>query len=71
MIQVRKLSIGQKNQLVNKKFAEDSFFGPAQDGNNIWFISEEEVNFLEEERGFGWIKNLQLIDYVRPDWENP
>ena len=41
---VYKLTIEQKDQLVGQKWNEDVFFNPAQDADGNWFISVEEVN---------------------------
>jgi hypothetical protein len=60
-MKVGKLTIVQKNKLVNKEFAPDCFYNPIQDNNNKWIISVEE---MEQSTGeFEWVQNLPLIDY--------
>jgi hypothetical protein len=61
-MKVGKLTIVQKNKLVNKEFAPDSFYNPIQDINNKWIVSIEE---MEQSTGeFEWVQNLPLIDYI-------
>jgi hypothetical protein len=60
-MKVGKLTIVQKNKLVNKEFAPDCFYNPIQDINNKWIVSIEE---MEQSTGeFQWVQNLPLIDY--------
>lgn len=57
-----KLTIIQKNKIVNKEFVLDSFFNPIQDINGKWVISVEEIEQCTNEN-FLWVKDLPLIDY--------
>jgi hypothetical protein len=56
----------QKESLVGKTFAEDSYFNPVQDKGENWVISVEEQEFCNNEE-FLWIKSLPLIEYEAPD----
>jgi hypothetical protein len=61
---VYKLTIEQKDQLVGQKWNEDVFFNPQLDADGNWFISVEEVNGCTHENGaFEWIHELPLIAY--------
>ena len=61
---VHKLTIEQKDQLVGQKWNEDTFFNPQLDADGNWFISVEEVNGCTHENGaFEWIHELPLIPY--------
>ena len=61
-MKVHALTTEQKNLLIGKQYATDSFFNPTLDANGVWFISIEEVNqFTNTE--FMWVKELPLIDY--------
>ena len=44
MIEVGQLTIEEKDQLVGQWYAPDSFFNPVQDINDVWIISQEEMN---------------------------
>ena len=57
------LTIEQKEQLVDKEYNTDSFFGPIQDINNNWILSIEEMNLCVNP-DFIWVKELPLIEYV-------
>jgi len=61
MTKVKKLTLTQKNKLVNKEFSDDSIFNPIQDINGIWVISLEESELAEG--FFLWVKDLPEIDY--------
>lgn len=63
MIQVGLLTEQQKNELVGQQFTADSYFNPIQDINDNWIISQEEINYCDNE-DFLWIKNLPLIDFI-------
>jgi len=54
-----KLTLTQKNKLVNKEIEPDSIYNPFQDIDNNWCISIEEI----EQSKLLWIKNIPLIDY--------
>jgi hypothetical protein len=63
MIQVGLLTEQQKNELVGQQYTDDSYFNPIQDINDDWIISQEEINYCDNEN-FLWIKNLPLIDFI-------
>jgi hypothetical protein len=63
MIQVSLLTEQQKNELVGQQYTTDSYFNPIQDINDNWIISQEEINYCDNEN-FLWIKNLPLIDFI-------
>ena len=63
MIQVGLLTEQQKNELVGQEYTTDSYFNPIQDINDNWIISQEEINYCDNEN-FLWIKNLPLIDFI-------
>ena len=52
----------QKNDLVGKLYAPDSFFNPIQDNDLNWVISQEEVNQCSNPE-FTWVKDLPMIEY--------
>ena len=56
------LTIEQKDQLIGKKYNEDSYFNPIQDADDNWIISMEEMilNVYEE---FRWVRELPMIEY--------
>ena len=56
------LTIEQKDQLIGKKYNEDSYFNPIQDAVDNWIISMEEMilNVYEE---FRWVRELPMIEY--------
>jgi hypothetical protein len=56
------LTIEEKDLLVGKQYAPDSFFNPIQDINGNWIISTEEINQNTNEN-FDWLKNINLIEY--------
>jgi len=60
---VHKLTIEQKDQLVGQKWNEDTFFNPLQDADGNWFISVEEVNGCTHQGMVEWIHELPLIPY--------
>ena len=62
MIKVALLTIEQKELLIGKEFDKDSYFGPIQDNNDNWFISQTEINLCNNEEFF-WVKDLPLIEY--------
>lgn len=63
MIQMGKITEGQKNSLLNKHFIQDGFFNPVQDINGDWFISQEEMQQCDNPP-FIWVKTLGLVDFV-------
>jgi len=62
MIKVALLTIEQKDLLIGKEFDKDSYFGPIQDNNDNWVISQTEINLCNNEEFF-WVKDLPLIEY--------
>jgi hypothetical protein len=60
-----KLTIEQKDLLVGQQFAPSSYFGPVQDINGDWFISDQEVNQCINP-DFQWVKNLPAMEYTPP-----
>jgi len=62
MIEVGLLTIEQKDQLIGKWYAPDSYFNPIQDINDDWFISTQEIDQCVNE-DFMWVKDLELIPY--------
>jgi hypothetical protein len=60
---VHKLTIEQKDQLVGQKWNEDTFFNPQLDANGNWFISVEEVNGCTHQGMVEWIHELPLISH--------
>ena len=65
-----KLTIEQKDLLVGQLFAPSSYFGPVQDINGDWFISEQEVSGCVNP-DFMWVKTLPSMEYTpQPVAEN-
>ena len=65
---VRKLTIQQKNALINQTFDSIQFFNPTIDADGEWFISNEEYNYLTLVRAneigvISWWFTLPEIDY--------
>ena len=61
---VYKLTIEQKNQLVGQKWDAETYFNPVEDADGNWFITEQQINGCTHENGaFEWIHNLPLIPY--------
>lgn len=63
MIQVRLLTLEQKNLILGKSFNYSSKFNPIQDANDNWIISEEEVQQNIFSR-YDWIQSLPQIEYI-------
>lgn len=65
MIQVLRISLGQKIQLEVRriKAAVNWFFNPVLDADGIWFISVEEQAQVDNKEGIGWIDSLVLVDH--------
>lgn len=65
VIQVLRISVGQKAQLENRKLITDKnwFFNPVLDEESLWFISVEEQEQVEDKSGIGWIDSLVLVDH--------
>ena len=61
-IYVGLLTLEQKDLLVGQEFDTDSYFGPIQDANDNWIISQTEINLCINEN-FMWVKLLPLVEY--------
>jgi hypothetical protein len=70
MIEVGQLTIEEKDQLVGQWYAPDSFFNPVQDINDVWIISQEEMNNCINPE-FQWVKELPLIEYIPKPTPSP
>ena len=70
MIEVGQLTIEEKDQLVGQWYAPDSFFNPVQDINDVWIISQEEMNNCINSE-FQWVKELPLIEYIPKPTPSP
>lgn len=57
------LTVEQKDELVGKEYAPDSFFNPIQDNLDRWVISVQEMEYCTNELFF-WVKDLLLIIFV-------
>lgn len=64
------LTIEQKELLVGQLYTNDSYFNPIQDNFDNWIISTEEMNYCDN-YNFLWVKDLELIIYVRKELINP
>ena len=62
MIEVGLLTIQQKDEIVGKLYAPDSYFNPIQDIDNNWIISTQEMEYCINP-SFLWVKYLPLIEY--------
>lgn len=56
------LTIVQKDELIGKSFAPDSYFNPIQDVDDNWIISTQEMDQCVNPN-FMWVKDLELIVY--------
>jgi hypothetical protein len=61
-MEVGLLTEQQKDEIVGKMFAPDSYFNPIQDKNDNWIISIEEMNQCVNP-SYLWVKSLPLIEY--------
>ena len=61
-MEVGLLTEQQKDEIVGKMFAPDSYFNPIQDKNDNWVISIEEMNQCVNP-SYLWVKSLPLIEY--------
>jgi hypothetical protein len=62
-MKVRQLTIEQKDALVGQTYDGVQFFNPTLDANDVWFISNEEVNNCTHTGVNEWIHELPEIDY--------
>ena len=63
-MKVRQLTAEQKDALVGQTYDGVQFFNPTLDANDVWFISNEEVNNCTHANGtFEWIHELPEIDH--------
>ena len=60
---VYKLTIEQKDQLIGQTFDGVQYFNPNQDADGNWFISQECVDQCIHEGIHEWIHDLPLIAY--------
>lgn len=60
---VRLLTVEQKESLVGQLFDIDSYFNPIQDINDDWIISNEEVDGCTNPT-FAWVADLPQVDYL-------
>jgi hypothetical protein len=72
---VRLLTIEQKDLLINQKWNEDTYFNPIQDANDNWVISNQEYygcTLLKAiELGIEvWFINLPEIELIEKEY-NP
>ena len=61
-MEVGLLTEQQKDEIVGKMFAPDSYFNTIQDKNDNWIISIEEMNQCVNP-SYLWVKSLPLIEY--------
>jgi hypothetical protein len=61
-MEVYKLTIEQKEDLIGQTYDGLQFFNPILDANGNWFISIEEVEYCNKEE-FSWINELPMINY--------
>jgi hypothetical protein len=63
MIKGFKITLEQKELLVNEKFDDSSFFNPVQDNNGDWFIfSEKDQN---KNNLLKFLKDLKEVEFVK------
>jgi len=67
-MEVGLLTEQQKDEIVGKMFAPDSYFNPIQDKNDNWIISIEEMNQCVNP-SYLWVKSLSLIEYEPKTFE--
>jgi hypothetical protein len=67
-MEVGLLTEQQKDEIVGKMFAPDSYFNTIQDKNDNWIISIEEMNQCVNP-SYLWVKSLPLIEYVPKTFE--
>jgi len=60
---VRELTEEQKDLLIGQTYDGERFFNPTLDNNDVWFISNEEVEW-HTDSNFDWINYLPQIEYV-------
>ena len=67
-MEVGLLTEQQKDEIVGKMFAPDSYFNTIQDKNDNWIISIEEMNQCVNP-SYLWVKSLPLIEYIPKTFE--
>ena len=67
-MEVGLLTEQQKDEIVGKMFAPDSYFNTIQDKNDNWIISIEEMNQCVNP-SYLWVKSLPLIEYEPKTFE--
>jgi hypothetical protein len=70
MEQVIQLTLEQKEQIQEQKFAIDSYFNPWQDADDNWVVSETEQELCIHP-DFQWIKQCPKIEYKPKPIPNP
>jgi hypothetical protein len=60
---VYKLTIEQKDQLIGQTWNGTALFNPTLDADGNWFISTEEVNGCTHQGMVEWIHDLPLIPH--------
>ena len=58
-----KLTIQQKELLVEQQFATNQYFNPVPNIDKVYFIFDSEVNGCVNEE-FMWVKELPTAEYV-------
>lgn len=69
-MQVAKLTIEQKDLLVEQKLQDNWYFNPEMDADGNWVISLEEVN-NNMNSDYAWLKDLEIIDWSAPNTISP
>jgi hypothetical protein len=63
-MEVRLLTLIEKEAIEGKLYAPSSYFNPIQDCNDEWIISNEECeNCVETD--YLWVKDLPIIEYCK------
>ena len=61
-MEVRLLTLIQKEAIEGKQYAPSSYFNPIQDCNDEWIISQQECdNCVNPD--YLWVKDLPVIEY--------
>ena len=61
------LTIEQKEEIQNKKYAPFQHFNCVQDINGIWFnfITQQQITKVQESQ-YAWVLTLPTVEYVPP-----
>ena len=61
-MEVRLLTLIEKEAIEGKQYDLSSYFNPIQDCNNEWIITQQEVdNCVNQD--YMWVKELPIIEY--------